>query len=162
MPNILELKRRRSELASECNKAIGDLEHGNITRKNFEHRNRPDRSRTHAGRRGHQGLRPSAEIRRGIRPDQGMGGQPSTSPDLRAKGRAPGLPFTEADCKAMYQAVKTGQSFTMRTKGFNTGDPYLPAQMAAYIVGPQHENRLLDHLPIQPIDAPSYEYVQHL
>jgi hypothetical protein len=36
MPNILELKRRRTELANECSKALSDLEHGRITRKSFD------------------------------------------------------------------------------------------------------------------------------
>ena len=61
----------------------------------------------------------------------------------------------------MFEAVKTRSSFALRTKAFSTVDSLLPAQLQPFVVGPQYENRLLDHLQVQAIDAPSLEYIRH-
>jgi HK97 family phage major capsid protein len=67
--------------------------------------------------------------------------------------------FAEDDLRGLHQAVVSRSS--MAIKAFSTADSLLPAQLAPQVLGPVHENRLLDKLPTQPISAPSYEYIRH-
>jgi HK97 family phage major capsid protein len=69
------------------------------------------------------------------------------------------LVIEKAAMQALHQAVVSRSAFA--TKSFNTANSNLPAQLHPEILGPIHENRLLDRLPTLPIQAPSYEYIRH-
>jgi HK97 family phage major capsid protein len=69
------------------------------------------------------------------------------------------LAFSEASLKGLHAAASTRQSLTV--KAFANVAGLLPAQLAPGVLGPIHENRLLDRLPATPISAPSYEYIRH-
>ncbi len=85
-----------------------------------------------------------------------------TPPGMRTKGaQAVPLGFDENELRAMHEAVSHRQSYALKTKAFNSVDSLLPAQLQPWVVGPQYEGRLLDHLPVQPIEAPSLEYIVH-
>ena len=73
---------------------------------------------------------------------------------------APSLQFSDAQIKALHQAVVSQQSISLKT-GFNSAVGELPPQLYPQILGPIHENRLLDRLPTMAIEAPSLEYVRH-
>lgn len=72
------------------------------------------------------------------------------------------LHFDETKLKAMHDAVVHRQSYvSIKTKAFSLSvSSLIPAQLQPTVVGPQYEGRLLDRLPVQPIDAPSLEWVQ--
>jgi HK97 family phage major capsid protein len=53
------------------------------------------------------------------------------------------------------------QSFQIHTKDFNSPISQLPPQLYPGILGPIHENRLMERLPNLPIEAPSIEYIRH-
>jgi len=74
---------------------------------------------------------------------------------------APSLRFNDEQLKALHTAVISQQSIALKT-GFNTAVDELPAQLYPSILGPIHENRLLDRLPTFPVSAPSIEYVRHI
>jgi HK97 family phage major capsid protein len=69
------------------------------------------------------------------------------------------LAIDEAAMKSLHAAVVSRTAFA--TKSFNTANSHLPAQLSPQVLGPIHENRLLDRLPTLPIQAPSYEYIRH-
>jgi HK97 family phage major capsid protein len=69
------------------------------------------------------------------------------------------LVIDQAAMKSLHAAVVSRTAYA--TKGFNTANSHLPAQLHPEILGPIHENRLLDRLPTLPIQAPSYEYIRH-
>jgi HK97 family phage major capsid protein len=69
------------------------------------------------------------------------------------------LAFSEESLKGLHAAASTRQSLTV--KAFANVAGLLPAQLAPGVLGPIHENRLLDRLPATPISAPSYEYIRH-
>jgi HK97 family phage major capsid protein len=71
------------------------------------------------------------------------------------------LEFDPAHLKAMHQAVMSRQSFQIHTKDFNSPISQLPPQLYPGILGPIHENRLMERLPTLPIEAPSLEYIRH-
>ncbi|WP_322860108.1 phage major capsid protein [Mycobacterium europaeum] len=89
----------------------------------------------------------------------GAGAQVITKAAL-PKGRetAP-LAFAESDLQLMHQAMSNRQQ--LRIKAFSSPDTQLPAQLSPQVIGPVHENRLLDRLPTQAIGSPSYEYIRH-
>lgn len=70
------------------------------------------------------------------------------------------LAFADESLQAMHAAVTSRQS--LRVKAFNTAEGLLPAQLVGQVLGPVHETRLLDRLPVQATTAPSIEYVRHL
>ena len=80
-----------------------------------------------------------------------------------------GLPKQEV--RKAYEAVKRGGNYiiegkdfasTIETKDtFSTVDSLLVAQQAPGIVPEYFEARLIDHLPVTAITAPSYQFLQH-
>jgi Phage capsid family len=95
-------------------------------------------------------------------------GTTPTAPDggyqLAAKGLGKkvypfGLPKTEV--KAAYEAVKRGGNFIIEAKDFTTVVPLLVPQQAPGIVPEYFEARLIDHLPVTAISAPSYQFLMH-
>jgi HK97 family phage major capsid protein len=69
------------------------------------------------------------------------------------------LMFSEASLKSLHAAAASRQSVAV--KAFATVDGLLPPQLSPSVLGPIHENRLLDHLPATPITAPSFEFIKH-
>lgn len=87
------------------------------------------------------------------------GGQVVTEGAPRTGRETAPLAFAESDLHAMGAAVVGRQ--TLRIKAFSSLDTALPAQLSPQVIGPVHENRLLDRLPTQAIGARSYEYIRH-
>ncbi len=78
-----------------------------------------------------------------------------------------GLPKTEVD-KAHEIVIKNKGNYSIGTKDiqtktttFSTVDSLLVAQQAPGIVGEYFEARIIDHLPVTAISAPSYQFLQH-
>jgi HK97 family phage major capsid protein len=82
------------------------------------------------------------------------------SPTKRMKGRefCP-LQFREEDLKAVHKAMECGQN--IKIKAFSTVDPLLPPELFPSIIAKIHEHRLLDHLPVIGMSAPSIEFLVH-
>jgi hypothetical protein len=81
-------------------------------------------------------------------------------PNKRMKGRdfCP-LQFREEDLKAVHKAMERGEN--IRIKAFSTVDPLLPPELFPSIIAKIHEHRLLDHLPVIGMSAPSIEFLVH-
>ncbi|MCU1695732.1 MAG: hypothetical protein JWR34_1795 [Mycobacterium sp.] len=70
------------------------------------------------------------------------------------------LAFSEASLKTLYNAVQTRQS--VGVKAFSTLESLLPNQLDGSILTKfLHENRVLNYLPTQSIQAPSHEIIVH-
>lgn len=94
-------------------------------------------------------------------------------PNKRLKGReACPLAFRESDFRAVHKAMESGQNITIKgtggifgdnveTKAFSTVDPLLPPELFPSIIAKIHEHRLLDHLPVIGMSAPSIEFLVH-
>src|SRR6516164_9313203 len=94
-------------------------------------------------------------------------------PNKRLKGReACPLAFRESDFRAVHKAMESGQNITIKgtggifgdnveTKAFSTVDPLLPPELFPSIIAKIHEHRLLDHLPVIGMSAPSMEFIVH-
>jgi HK97 family phage major capsid protein len=79
---------------------------------------------------------------------------------VRQTGReAAPLAIDEDSLHAMHAAVVSRQS--LQVKAFSTAEGQLPAQLMPNVLGPVHETRLLDRLPVQATNAPSIEFIQH-
>lgn len=70
-----------------------------------------------------------------------------------------GLPKQEL--KDAFKAIKRGQPCAIEAKAYSSASSLLPAHLAPGIIPEYHEHRLLDHLPVTSITAPSYEFVIH-
>jgi HK97 family phage major capsid protein len=80
-----------------------------------------------------------------------------------------GLP--RAEVRKAYEAVKRGGNYIIDAKDFTsnvqtkdtftTDESLLVPQQAPGIVPEYFEARLIDHLPVTAITAPSYQYIQH-
>jgi HK97 family phage major capsid protein len=75
------------------------------------------------------------------------------------------LGITKKDARDAFEAIKRGQNFIVQAKdatsSFSTVDSLLVAQQAPGIVPEYFEARLIDHLPVTSISAPSYQFIQH-
>lgn len=91
-----------------------------------------------------------------------MGSAPAVPVGQRALGRdvAP-LGFAREDLHKAFNAIKAGQNYAIQAKGFSSVDSLLPAQLAPGIIPEYHEWRIMDHLPVTPISAPSIEFIIH-
>jgi len=97
-----------------------------------------------------------------------LGNANPPSPTKRMKGRdACPLAFKESDFRALHAAMEKGQNIRIKsvgdvsTKAFSTAESLLPAQLYPGIIGKVHEHRLLDHLPVIGMNAPSMEFMVH-
>jgi HK97 family phage major capsid protein len=122
-------------------------------------------------RRERKGLELSREMMTKMGGNAGDLGSGSTAPSTkRLKGRefCP-LAFKESDFKALHQAMATGQNIRIKsvgvgdveTKAFSTAESLLPAQLFGSLIAAVHEHRLLDHLPVIGMQAPSMEFIKH-
>lgn len=77
------------------------------------------------------------------------------------------MAFRTEDLKAVHHAMEHGQNIRIKsvadveTKAFSTVDPLLPPQLFPSVIAKIHEHRLLDHLPVTGMSAPSMEFLQH-
>lgn len=162
MPNILELRRLQTELKAEVAaklKAHGD---GQLTMKGFTDfmgdAQRRDKEITDNLKAYGAAQKFDALSYSGV----GGAGEPQ-----RPSFRGTAAQFAPIDVpvdslKSMHQAMASQSSFAIQTKSFSTVDSLLPAELQPSVVGPQHEGRLLDRLPVLPTSAPSVEYLRHL
>jgi hypothetical protein len=99
-------------------------------------------------------------------------GSGSTAPSVkRLKGReACPLAFKDSDFQDLHRAMATGQNIRIKsignvgdveTKAFSTAESLLPPQLYQGIIAKIHEHRLLDHLPVIGMSAPSMEFIVH-
>lgn len=112
------------------------------------------------------------------RPPAGVGGPlaapipavqqiaPPLVPGVR--GKAPALAISDAAMRALFDAGQHRTSYAtkaydtdVQAKAYTTVVPNLPPQLATEVLGPQHEGRLLDRLPVMTIQTPSIEFLQH-
>jgi HK97 family phage major capsid protein len=86
-----------------------------------------------------------------------------TRPTLTAKAMTGAqlnpLRIADAEVKSLFNAAVKRQSYS--TKAFSTVESLLPAQLDPSVLAAQHENRLLDYLPVRAISAPSLEVIVH-
>ena len=75
------------------------------------------------------------------------------------------LGVSRKEVRNAFEAVKRGQNYRIEAKtstsSFSTVDDLLVAQQAPGIVPEYFEARLIDHLPVIAISAPSYQFIQH-
>jgi HK97 family phage major capsid protein len=71
------------------------------------------------------------------------------------------LGFSRESLHKAFKAIKSGQNYAIEAKGFSTVDSLLPAELAPGIMPEEHEWRILDHLPVTTISAPSIEFLIH-
>jgi HK97 family phage major capsid protein len=81
---------------------------------------------------------------------------------VRGRGNALApLGFDGDQLRAMHAALATHTPHRMEARDFSTADSQLPPQLAQYVVGKQHENRLLNRLPTLPMETSQIEILQH-
>lgn len=96
----------------------------------------------------------------GSAPDAPSGNYQLGATEVGKKAYPFGLP--KAEVKAAYEAIKRGGNYTIQTKDtFSSVDSLLVPQQAPGIVPEYFEARLIDHLPVTAISAPSYQFLQH-
>jgi HK97 family phage major capsid protein len=71
------------------------------------------------------------------------------------------LSFSRDELHKAFNAIKHGQNYVIQSKAFSSVDSLLPAQLAPGIIPEEHEWRIMDHLPVMPISAPSIEFIIH-
>jgi predicted transcriptional regulator len=81
------------------------------------------------------------------------GGQSASAPAV----------FDEQSLRQLHAAVVSQQPLRIEARA-TTWSPYslLPPTLYPQPIGPQHEGRLLDRLPVAATDSPAIEYVKHL
>ena len=79
----------------------------------------------------------------------------------RAGNAVAPLRFDEHELRELHAAILSQTPRRIEARAFFSPDAYLPAQLWQQIIGPQHENRILDRLISVPLDAPSVEWIRH-
>lgn len=167
MPNILELRQQRTEIKTEAAQALSDVQSGKITQSAF--------TLKMLGADGKSGLvAKDKEVSDGIKAYgsvshlggdySGIGGASHGQwPSFRGTAAqfAP-IDLPVEGLKSMHAAMASQSNFVIKTKSFSTVDPLLPPELQAEVIGPQHETRLLDRLPVLPTSAPSIEFLRHV
>jgi HK97 family phage major capsid protein len=105
---------------------------------------------------------------------RGSGGDIGSAPEtkgilpLGATGRGKDvfpLGVSRKEARNAFEAVKRGQNYIIQAKdattSFSTVDSLLAPAQAPGIVPEYFEARLIDHLPVIAISAPSYQFIQH-
>lgn len=78
-------------------------------------------------------------------------------------GQAPPIHFDIDVLRRAHEQLRMGQNAQMESRAFISGvDAMLPSTLYPQVVGQVHENRLLDRIPAQAIDAPSIEFIRHI
>jgi HK97 family phage major capsid protein len=75
------------------------------------------------------------------------------------------LAITKKEARNAFEAIQRGQNYIIQAKdattSFSSVESLLIAQQAPGIVPEYFEARLIDHLPVTAISAPSYQFIQH-
>lgn len=85
----------------------------------------------------------------------------TTGASVASAGRIAPIGWDENELRRAWSALSQRQSYRIEQREFSTVDPLLPPALAPNIVGPQHEQRLLGRLPVQPTDSPFEEIIVH-
>ncbi|VBA47916.1 phage major capsid protein [Mycobacterium attenuatum] len=118
----------------------------------------------------------AADIKRSGRCDpEAMAVRKATSNEPRAGaglhddgpwGRAAPIRFDLESLRIAHQQLRAGgmaRLETEATRSFISGvGALLPSELFPSVVGQVHDNRILDRLPAQGIDAPSLEFIRHI
>lgn len=159
MKSLAQLRQESAELNTEVTAKMAEFDAGRITPAAFssyigraEKHHDEITSQINTIQKGHA-WRHAA--------DSGYGNSGViTAPGRRLKGRqANPLGFDQDALKSMHSAMENRT--TVSVKAFSSVVPLIPAQLQTTIVGQEHENRILDHLPVEPCTAPSLEYIVH-
>lgn len=162
MPNILELRHQHTELKAEVAAKLKAVNDGTITQKAFT-----DFMTGSGGAIAREKDITDVLKAYGSAPrDADYTGIGAAGHGQRPSFRGTAAQFAPIDLpveglKSMHDAMANQSNFVIKTKSFSTVDSLLPPELQAYVVGPQHETRLLDRLPVLPTSAPSIEYLRH-
>jgi HK97 family phage major capsid protein len=168
MPNILELKRQAAELQAEVRDKLEAYDAGRITAKAFtEFMNGNGDGKTGAIARDKEIADGVKAYNAASRYDGLAGAAGATSQSQVSGFRGKATQYAPIDLstdtlKQMHGAIQTQTPFVVKTKDFSSVDSLLPSELQSTVVGPQHETRLLERLPVLPTSAPSIEYIRHL
>ncbi|WAJ43128.1 phage major capsid protein [Mycobacterium sp. Aquia_216] len=91
-------------------------------------------------------------------------GPGSTTLDQRegwAWGRAPRLDFDVEQLRATHERMRSGSEARLEQRLYSSAESDLPSQLYPWVIGAVHEDRLLDRIPTQLVEAPSVEYIVH-
>ena len=69
--------------------------------------------------------------------------------------------FDRNQIRGLYQAVQSQTSFRMEARTPVAASTLYPPYQAPWVVGPQHDNRLLSRLPVMPTDSPAIVFIRH-
>ncbi|WP_111511775.1 phage major capsid protein [Mycobacterium kyogaense] len=78
----------------------------------------------------------------------------------RAAQVAP-LTFDPESLRRVHQGVVNGEPRRIEARAFNSVDSLLPAQLWPTVIGPMHDNRILDRIPTFQTELPVVEYIRH-
>lgn len=160
MPNILQLRQQAAELKTEVAAKLKAHNEGQLTMKGFTDFMGDAQRRDKEISDGISAYNSASKL-------YGMGGANGGAVPQIAGFRGKASQYAPIDVpveslKSMHQAMTSQSSFAIKTKSFTTVDALLPSELQPTVVGPQHESRLLDRLPVLPTSAPSIEYIRHL
>jgi HK97 family phage major capsid protein len=116
MPNIHAIKQRYAELERETQNKIDDLEHDRISVKSFEgwfNRAQAEADQLRAGIKAYN----HAQSYRGGA-DLNAGDSFTAPPDVRCKGRAPALLFSDDEYRHAWACVQQKTGFALGTKDY--------------------------------------------
>jgi len=71
------------------------------------------------------------------------------------------LAFDQSQLRAMHAAILANQPYRIESRAPAAIDSLYPPALAPWVVGPQHDNRILSRLPVMATEAPAVEYVRH-
>jgi HK97 family phage major capsid protein len=161
MPNILELRRRATEVKTEAAQALVDVQSGKITQAEFTQKMLGNGGLVAKDKEISDGLKAYGASHK----FDGMSSAVTQSQVSGFRGKAhqyAPIDVPTESLKSMHGAIASQSPFAIKTKSFSTVDSLLPSELQSSVVGPQHETRLLDRLPVLPTSAPSIEYIRHL
>ncbi len=78
----------------------------------------------------------------------------------RARLVAP-LSFGDEQVRALHNAIEAGESRRIEARAFNSVDSLLPEHLWPQVIAKQHDNRIIDRLPVYPTSLPSVSYIKH-
>ncbi|EUA11344.1 phage major capsid protein, HK97 family [Mycobacterium kansasii 732] len=78
-------------------------------------------------------------------------------------GKAAPIRFDMESLRIAHHQLRAGGNARVEARSFISGvGAMLPADLYPGVIGQQHDNRIMDRIPVQPIDAPSLEFIRHI
>jgi HK97 family phage major capsid protein len=71
------------------------------------------------------------------------------------------LHFDAESLRQLHTAIQSRQSRQITARAYSSADPLLPPQLWPDVLGPIHESRVLDRLPVFATSLPMVRYVRH-